>query len=594
MPIIVIIFGHHLQKLVFKKSFSRTTKPYWSTGTSYNPNSTKAIALWSHRYTKLFQPSHELLRISTARQEDIVNMSSTAAEKKVKKLARLPSNTVCANCGTTKKFGFSTVCIKYFTFVCNNCKSSHQAISHRCKSLTMSSWTDQEAAELQKKGNDYARRTWLKNAPPVGQGGRPREGDSVDVFKRFVVDAYERKRYYGEDDGNVGAGSARPTPVVAADHAPRVAARAPVVARAPVRKAAPPPAPPPPAPVADLLDFTSMSLATPHSGATNNTNTNTGNTFEANFDAFAPAAPVPASGPSTGAKTVAAPIKIDPFQSSITKTAAVSNGSSSTTFAANFDAFAPAASVPLSGPSTDAKTAATPIENDPFQSSFIKPISASNGSSFNFMNNNNIMAASSPAPTAPAPPAIKKSVMNNQNMSQKSSLISSMSMSAAPSNIQQGHHNMGMGMGWNNNSSNNNPKSFGGLGNMQSQQHQMMMQQQQMNMMNGMCMNNSNMGVGMMNNNNNPMMMMGNNNNPMMMMGNNNNQMMMMGNNNNQMMMMGNNNNQMMMNQQHTMMNGNNFGGMTNNSTNGKSKGNMQSLQMNSSSMDAWSSGLGK
>lgn len=110
-------------------------------------------------------------------------------------------NSVCANCGTSKKFGFSTVCIKFYTFVCNNCKSSHQAISHRCKSLTMSSWTDAEVAELEAKGNDHARRTWLKNAPPPGTNGRPKEGDHVDVFKRFVVDVYEKRRYYGPDDG---------------------------------------------------------------------------------------------------------------------------------------------------------------------------------------------------------------------------------------------------------------------------------------------------------------------------------------------------------------------------------------------------------
>lgn len=39
------------------------------------------------------------------------------AESAVKKLARLPANTICPNCGTQKKFGFSTVCIKYYTFV---------------------------------------------------------------------------------------------------------------------------------------------------------------------------------------------------------------------------------------------------------------------------------------------------------------------------------------------------------------------------------------------------------------------------------------------------------------------------------------------
>jgi hypothetical protein len=149
-------------------------------------------------------------------------MSLSYAEQKVRKLARLPSNCICPNCGTQKKFGYSNICIKFHTFVCNNCKSSHQAISHRCKSLTMSSWSDQEVQELEQKGNDYAQRTWLKNAPPIGSNGRPREGDDVNVFKRFVVDAYEHKRFYGADDGPQSA----PTP--SSQPAPRVAVAVPM------------------------------------------------------------------------------------------------------------------------------------------------------------------------------------------------------------------------------------------------------------------------------------------------------------------------------------------------------------------------------
>jgi len=43
-------------------------------------------------------------------------------------------------------------------------------------------------------------------------GGRPREGDDIGVFKRFVVEVYEKRRYYKEDDGGatdcgVGAGA---------------------------------------------------------------------------------------------------------------------------------------------------------------------------------------------------------------------------------------------------------------------------------------------------------------------------------------------------------------------------------------------------
>jgi Putative GTPase activating protein for Arf len=104
---------------------------------------------------------------------------SAAAEAAVKKLARMGGNTICPNCGTEKKFGFGSVCIKFLTFVCNECKSSHQAISHRCKSLTMSSWTDGEVLQLRTiGGNDCARATWL--ATTTGQNGRPITGSSME------------------------------------------------------------------------------------------------------------------------------------------------------------------------------------------------------------------------------------------------------------------------------------------------------------------------------------------------------------------------------------------------------------------------------
>ena len=85
----------------------------------------------------------------------------------------------------------------------NLCKTAHQAVSHRCKSLTMSTWTTGEVLALSSArtgGNDRARKVWLGNAPPVGTGGRPKEGSDVSVFKRFVVDAYDNRRYFREEE----------------------------------------------------------------------------------------------------------------------------------------------------------------------------------------------------------------------------------------------------------------------------------------------------------------------------------------------------------------------------------------------------------
>lgn len=66
----------------------------------------------------------------------------------------------------------------------------------------MSSWDHGEALKLKVHGNDYARKVWLATAPPPGVGGRPSEGDDIGVFKRFVVDAYEQRRYYRDPSGS--------------------------------------------------------------------------------------------------------------------------------------------------------------------------------------------------------------------------------------------------------------------------------------------------------------------------------------------------------------------------------------------------------
>mmetsp|Transcript_23248 Transcript_23248/g.56080 ORF Transcript_23248/g.56080 Transcript_23248/m.56080 type:complete len:492 (+) Transcript_23248:128-1603(+) len=189
--------------------------------------------------------------------------SSPQAEQAVKRLSRLEGNLTCPNCGAYSKYGFSNICIKYYTFVCNACKSSHQAVSHRCKSLTMSGWDAGEVLQLKSKGNEYARMVWLGNAPKVGTGGRPKAGDDIGVFKRFVVEAYERKTYYrepqqqqrGGDDGD-GAVKSTPRASARAVPSPSAAARAPPPRRAPPPPVAARPAPvAPAAPAVDLLDF---------------------------------------------------------------------------------------------------------------------------------------------------------------------------------------------------------------------------------------------------------------------------------------------------------------------------------------------------
>ncbi len=92
--------------------------------------------------------------------------------------------------------------MKFKTFICDLCKTSHQAISHRVKSISMSTWTIEEVKELSGEmngGNDAARHNWLQNAPAIGErysgGMRPKQGDKVEVYKQFILDCYEYGRF---------------------------------------------------------------------------------------------------------------------------------------------------------------------------------------------------------------------------------------------------------------------------------------------------------------------------------------------------------------------------------------------------------------
>ena len=146
------------------------------------------------------------------------------AEQLLKKLRRLDGNMRCVNCDkeAPRGVGFGHVCVKYKTFVCDLCKTSHQAISHRVKSVSTSNWTMEEVQELTPEnggGNEAARRTILANAPEVGGkysgGSRPKEGDKIEIYKKFVLDAYEFGKFKGS--GRARAADPAPAPPLSAD-----------------------------------------------------------------------------------------------------------------------------------------------------------------------------------------------------------------------------------------------------------------------------------------------------------------------------------------------------------------------------------------
>eukprot|EP01031_Cornospumella_fuschlensis_P035316 gene35316-42793_t len=54
--------------------------------------------------------------------------ASSTADNRLKKLRKAEGNMTCPNCGTKAQsgIGFGNVCVKFKTFICDACKTSHQ------------------------------------------------------------------------------------------------------------------------------------------------------------------------------------------------------------------------------------------------------------------------------------------------------------------------------------------------------------------------------------------------------------------------------------------------------------------------------------
>lgn len=63
---------------------------------------------------------------------------------------------------------------------------------HRVKSISMATFTPDEVELLKSRGNDYCRRIWLG----LYEGNILSDSRDEQVVRDFMVDKYERKRYY--------------------------------------------------------------------------------------------------------------------------------------------------------------------------------------------------------------------------------------------------------------------------------------------------------------------------------------------------------------------------------------------------------------
>ncbi|XP_058078745.1 probable ADP-ribosylation factor GTPase-activating protein AGD14 isoform X2 [Magnolia sinica] len=114
-------------------------------------------------------------------------------EKIIRGLMKLPPNRRCINCNS---LGPQYVCTNFWTFVCTICSGIHREFTHRVKSVSMAKFTSQEVDALQRGGNQRAREIFLKDWDTQRQ--RLPDSNNADRVREFIKSVYVARRYAGE------------------------------------------------------------------------------------------------------------------------------------------------------------------------------------------------------------------------------------------------------------------------------------------------------------------------------------------------------------------------------------------------------------
>ncbi|KAF3837090.1 hypothetical protein F7725_004554 [Dissostichus mawsoni] len=112
--------------------------------------------------------------------------------RKVRELAQSGVNKHCFEC----KPGVTYTDITVGSFVCTSCSGMLRGLNppHRVKSISMTTFSQQEVEFLQNHGNEVGRRTWLCVFDPKTDSC-PDMKDS-QKFKEFLQDKFEKKKWH--------------------------------------------------------------------------------------------------------------------------------------------------------------------------------------------------------------------------------------------------------------------------------------------------------------------------------------------------------------------------------------------------------------
>ncbi|ROL45573.1 Arf-GAP domain and FG repeat-containing protein 2 [Anabarilius grahami] len=113
--------------------------------------------------------------------------------RKVRELAQTGVNKHCFECNQP---GVTYIDITVGCFVCTSCSGMLRGLNppHRVKSISMTTFSQQEVEFLQNHGNEVGRRTWLCTFDPKTDGCF--DARDTQKLKEFLQDKYERKKWH--------------------------------------------------------------------------------------------------------------------------------------------------------------------------------------------------------------------------------------------------------------------------------------------------------------------------------------------------------------------------------------------------------------
>ncbi|XP_030636062.1 arf-GAP domain and FG repeat-containing protein 2 [Chanos chanos] len=113
--------------------------------------------------------------------------------RKVRELAQTGVNKHCFECGQP---GVTYIDITVGCFVCTSCSGMLRGLNppHRVKSISMTTFSQQEVEFLQNHGNEVGKRTWLCVFDPKTDGCF--DARDTQKLKEFLQDKYEKKKWH--------------------------------------------------------------------------------------------------------------------------------------------------------------------------------------------------------------------------------------------------------------------------------------------------------------------------------------------------------------------------------------------------------------